>query len=1013
MVNITHPELKETKTPSLPPAELETLKKMREDMCSMSASKDFKLQTQQRFLRRVLGPDSNTRNLLMVHGTGSGKTCTAIQIAEEYIIRPEFQNKRVLVIANPSVQDNFEDQIFDVSRVNVDPDGLLLSKQCTGRRYLEILERAQSEPLRLTDRDSKNKVKTLAKRVFNEFYEFQGYQGLVYYMDNFRKNKSDNDYKQWIRDTFNDRLIIIDEAHNLRAEVTESDINKLFAIKINEIIKNASGITLVLLTATPMFDNFDEIIYYFNLFLWNDRRLDLDKTITVSDIFEKNGAFKEGQEARFRGWCQDYISYIKGDNPFTFPFRLPPPDDLIAVADRKTDHMGNKIVKPRKYLTLTQSFVAPLQEEAIKRAPMRLADETSIICVTPDYKPLNEIFQRVEGQLVYRKDVEQFLAPSKIGLYSSKFALIMDIISKSNGVVFVYSNVVEYGANLFAMCLEEHGYSNAISENLLKSTSNEIAKGSKGKYALFTGQTSDADIKKTLTRLKDRNNADGSDIRVVIASRKVSEGVDFRFVRQIHVLDPWYNMSRIEQVLGRGMRTCSHSLLPFEHQNCTVYLHVCRYPKSTQECLDETVYRQYAEEKAINIARLKKVIMESAMDCPLQNSINNLPKDWRELTIPQVRSQDNKTLELKLVDMSAPSFEDTVTDLVCRIEVPAEDTKHERPLSAILDVRDEIFDKLLKLFITKPIWSTKDLYSHSSMKQYSKDVLDYIIQNAIESRFGLKDRNGRKGVLQSKDGVLALTFDDNDTLVDRLIETKEGSVVALPEKAVEETTEEPVTDVNVTTKREAYEWPSFANNFDSEILDWYIVDHVLKPEERIVHLLNLDWDDPPIYAKDLLAKMRDGKNMYILGSDQIYNHDKKLIVPIGEEKDVYTEWVTTAKNRFIENRDMLFASMKKDAIVFNLDEKSTEIRKAPRSKVIGGRACTSYTEAVRNAFSEWLSGDAPPEDVKTKLDSCMYLDLLVRQAVTSGKEGIFWVTPQELEIFNEDDNRKDLLKRLK
>ena len=54
MVNITYPELKETKAPSLPPAELSTLKNLREEMCLDSTSRDFKLQVQQRFLRRVL-----------------------------------------------------------------------------------------------------------------------------------------------------------------------------------------------------------------------------------------------------------------------------------------------------------------------------------------------------------------------------------------------------------------------------------------------------------------------------------------------------------------------------------------------------------------------------------------------------------------------------------------------------------------------------------------------------------------------------------------------------------------------------------------------------------------------------------------------------------------------------------------------------------------------------------------------------------------------------------------------
>jgi type I site-specific restriction endonuclease len=111
-VNLTHPELLETASRELPVASLETLKTLRDEMCSSSASRDFKLQSHQRFLRRVLSPDSSTRSLLMVHGTGTGKTCSAIQIAEEYILRPEFQDQRVLVLAQPAVQENFKNQIF-------------------------------------------------------------------------------------------------------------------------------------------------------------------------------------------------------------------------------------------------------------------------------------------------------------------------------------------------------------------------------------------------------------------------------------------------------------------------------------------------------------------------------------------------------------------------------------------------------------------------------------------------------------------------------------------------------------------------------------------------------------------------------------------------------------------------------------------------------------------------------------------------------------------------------------
>jgi len=92
----------------------------------------------------------------------------------------------------------------------------------------------------------------------------------------------------------------------------------------------------------------------------------LDKRLKASDIFTPSGDFKKGQEATFRGWCADYISYSKGENPFTFPFRLPPPDDILAEIDRTTDFDGKPITKQRKYLQLVKSYVHPNQEEQIK-----------------------------------------------------------------------------------------------------------------------------------------------------------------------------------------------------------------------------------------------------------------------------------------------------------------------------------------------------------------------------------------------------------------------------------------------------------------------------------------------------------------------------------------------------------------------------------------------------------------------------------------------------------------------
>jgi superfamily II DNA or RNA helicase len=1015
MPNTTYEELEETRAQELPPPSLSALKKLREEQCSTSSSRDFKLQSNQRFLRRVMSPESNTRGVIIVHGTGSGKTCTAIQIAEEYIIRPEFQEKRVLVLANPSIQENFKTQIFDISRVTLDADGLLLSKQCTGRRYLEMLQRSQSEPLRYTDKGSQEKVMKQASKLIGEFYEFQGYTEFSNNIDRQKiVLKSTREMEAWIHKTFDNRLLIVDEAHNLR-ESSEDETVKLSAIALEQILKTANGLTLVLLTATPMYDRYDELLYYFNLFLWNERKMDLRESIKPSDIFTSEGEFKEGKESEFRGWCQEYVSFVKGENPFTFPFRLPPPDDVLAENDRTEDIYKEKIKTPLKHLILTKSIVSSLQEEAIIPLRVKAATQSELICVYPENKTFKETFSLGGESYVYKDESIKFLSPSQIKKYSSKFGLIMDILDSSKGVVFVYSNIVESGARLFSMCLEEHGYESALGNQLLGNTSGEIKKGSKGKYVLFTSATSDSDIKKAIIRSKRPENSDGSDIRIIVASPKVSEGVDFRFVRQIHVLDPWFNMSRIEQVLGRGMRTCSHSLLDFEEQNCTIYLHVCRYEDSTQETLDEYIYRTFVEEKAIKIAKIKKIVMESAMDCDLQYHVNNLPAGWKnDVQIPQTRSQDNKPLLLTLKDMTAPTFTEETEPISCKLTPSELDLDHERPLSAILDVKDEILDKLLKLFIKKPIWNKDDLYSTDILKSYKPKVLDYIIQNAIDTGFKLKDRNGRLGNLQSRKNIISFSINEDDTMLERSIKKSIGIEQELRKPEIKE----PEPEVQKEEKAEItleHKFPDFiTERFAKDVLDWYIVDMILKPEDKIKYLLGLDWSAPPIYALPLLARDDEEEvELYILGLNKVYDEKHELITPVGGLKDLYNAWLEKAKERYIENKDSIFASVKNQTLIFNIDEKASEIQKADRSKNIGGRTCGVYKVGLLNKFSEWLVEDEFPPEVKTKDHRCLYLDLLVREVIIDEKEGIFWITPEEYEILNQPDNNADIRKRIK
>ena len=964
MVNTTFPELAETKVAQLPPASLDTLKKLREDACS-SSSFGFKLQSQQRFLRRVLSPDAPTQNLLLVHGTGVGKTCSAIQVAEEYIIRPEFQDKKVLVLANPSIQKNFKDQIFDVSRVNFE-DGLLTSKQCTGRRYLDILQRGQKQPLKVSTREQQDILKSKASKLIDEFYEFQGYGEFANVLEKQKLKSTPNDVKAWIHATFDNRLVIVDEAHNLR-ETSETNVDaKFISENLKQIIQIANGITLVLLTATPMYDVYEEIFDYFNLFLWNSRKQEPSKSIHAKSYFDKNGNFLNTEtEKSFRSLCETYISFVKGENPFTFPFRLPPPQ----LAKPKTEDInGKKITTPLKYLPLTESIMSPYQAQIVEGLKYRAILNHNTICTFPEEEP----FVKKEGQYFYKN--ERFLSPELVSKYSSKFALITKILNESDGVVFVYSNLAEKGVELFAICLEEHGYSPALGNTIL----GDAPKSSKGKYALITSESSDSDINRILTRLRRKENKNGEDIRVVLASPKVSEGVDFRYVRQIHILDPWFNMSRIEQVIGRGMRVCSHSLLPFEQQNTTVYLHVCAYADKTKEALDEFIYRTVVEPKGIAIAKVKKVLMESAMDCELEQAANALPVDWRNLEVPQIRNPDKKELNLPISAMASPNFMDDIR-LVCKVTKPQEES-HQRPLSSILDVKDEILDKILEMILRKPIWTFEDVYSEL---KYEPELVSYILQNAVESHLALKDSYGRVGHLEAKNGLLSFSIHENETTQDKTIEAEEGIPIPLEVHEIVEEVPEKSYHVNM----EDYVWPPYASEFSKEVKEWYYVDHL--PEEKKREIV---FRDPKYGSKT--------QNLIIFGPDSVYKNGEK-ITPIGAEKDEYDAWVKSLKQRFLAQKDLLFAGLKEQKLIFNLDEKSVPIKKVERTKGIGGRACGSYPVNVIDDFIKWLGGSFP-ETAKNRTDKCIYLDMKVRDAILNKKEGFVWYTPEEWAVLSED-----------
>ena len=54
----------------------------------------------------------------------------------------------------------------------------------------------------------------------------------------------------------------------------------------------------------------------------------------------------------------------------------------------------------------------------------------------------------------------------------------------------------------------------------------------------------------------------------MIISSAGAEGISLTGVRQVHIMEPYWNVSRLDQVIGRAVRYCSHKdVIKSKHQS--------------------------------------------------------------------------------------------------------------------------------------------------------------------------------------------------------------------------------------------------------------------------------------------------------------------------------------------------------------------------------------------------------------------------------------------------------------
>jgi len=73
------------------------------------------------------------------------------------------------------------------------------------------------------------------------------------------------------------------------------------------------------------------------------------------------------------------------------------------------------------------------------------------------------------------------------------------------------------------------------------------------------------------------NNNHGEIIKVFMITSSGAEGISLKNTRYVHILEPYWHPVRMEQVIGRARRICSHENLPDDERRVNVYLYLMRF----------------------------------------------------------------------------------------------------------------------------------------------------------------------------------------------------------------------------------------------------------------------------------------------------------------------------------------------------------------------------------------------------------------------------------------------------
>ena len=771
--------------------EIDDISKKSEIVCKKKSRELF---PHQEFIKRYISNDTPYNGILLYHGLGSGKTCSAIGITEALRTYSKYIQgfKKIMVVASPNVQENFKLQLFNPSSLKKE-NGIWNISGCLGNSFIQELNISQ-----INDLEKEDLIQKINKIISNH-YVFLGYIELANIIEKLSKAK----YRvKATNNFFEGRIIIIDEIHNIRLTSDSDKAKKKVAIMLKSLVQTVKKIRFIFLTGTPMYNDPKEIIFILNILNANDGR----SLLSVGEVFDTNGELKKdpttgaeiGKEKLILK-ANGYVSYVRGENPYAFPFLVTPKmykDSQSIKALKKYPERqfnNNRIIKGIQHLDLylhkMSSNQAEGYEEFINQITEELDDdelerfeEMDSVQYTMVMKPIQSLninYKINDNYYVGKEGLKQVMRfkessnpPSKknfeyktnngmfqydkIGEYSVKIKSILDHIINSEGIVLVYSQYIDGGLVPMALALEELGMRRYTNKNLFKTPPNEPLNVYNMKrdpslfvednfkhasYAIICGDKKLSPNNKEEVESLTHHNINGERVKVVLISQAGSEGIDLNYLRQVHIMEPWYNMNRIEQIIGRARRNCSHKDLPLEKRNVQVFLHATLLDEV--ESMDMFLYRK-SEIKSIKIGKISKILKSVAVDCIL----NKEQQSFSQMSeVVNITLSDYNVIEYEVKDQPFTSLCDYSE--TCQFECINKAGKivDKKTYSYDSAKNIKIIDRIKELFTLKHVYYEEEFKLLLKTRNAPQIEIERAIYNMINDKELLFDKFGRKGYL--------------------------------------------------------------------------------------------------------------------------------------------------------------------------------------------------------------------------------------------------------------------------